>query len=116
MRNMRLISDSTTKELSQHHLQLLNTTFANKKKRLDCFNENPQKTLEKPDSKSVLQHAATHDKINVENEFEVEGELAEAEEIANTVAWDNLADITKRRRLKEAARCMREHTGPTVPP
>jgi hypothetical protein len=28
MRNMRLISDSTTKELSQHHVQLLDTTFA----------------------------------------------------------------------------------------
>jgi len=76
MRNMRLISDSTTKELSQHHVQLLNTTFANKKKRLDCFNEKPKKTLEKQDSKSVLQQAATHDKINVENEFELEGELA----------------------------------------
>jgi hypothetical protein len=59
----------------------------------------------------VLQPAAKHDKINVENEFEVEGE---AEEIANTVAWDNLADITKRRRLKEAAHY--EGAGPTVPP
>ena len=56
----------------------------------------------------MLQPAETHDKINVENEFEVEGELAQAEEIANTVAWDNLADVTKRRRLKEVARYMRE--------
>ena len=111
---MRLISDRTTKELSQHHVQLLNTTFANIKQRLDCFNENTQKSLEKhwKDSKSVLQPAAKQDKINVENEFEVEGELVEAEEIANTVAWDNLADITKRRRLKEAARCMREQVLP----
>ena len=62
MRNMHLISDSTTKELSQHHVQLLNTTFANKKKRLDCFNEKPKNSLEKQDSKSVLQPAATHGK------------------------------------------------------
>jgi hypothetical protein len=44
MMNMRLISDSTTKELSPHHVQLLNTTFANKKKRLDCFNDKQNKT------------------------------------------------------------------------
>ena len=74
--------------------------------------KNQKKTLEKQDSKSVLQQAAKHDKINVENEFEVEGELAEAEEIANTLAWDNLADITKQRRLKEAARYMRDHALP----
>jgi hypothetical protein len=77
---MHLISDSKAKELSQHHVQFLNTTFANKKKRLDCFDEKPKNSLEKQDSKSVLQPAATHDKINVENELEVEGELAEAEE------------------------------------
>jgi hypothetical protein len=88
MRNMRLISDSTTKELSQHHVQLLNTTFANKKKRLDhdCFNEKPKKSLEKQDSKSVLQPAATRGEIIVENEIEGGGVLAEAEVIANTIA------------------------------
>ncbi len=114
MRNMCLISDSTTKELSQHHVQLLNTTFTNKKKRLDssCFNEPPPKSLEKQDSESVLQQEATHDKINVENEFEVEEELAEAEVIANLIAWDNLAVRIKQRRLKSAACYMREHALP----
>ncbi len=101
---MRLITDSTTKELSQHHVQLLNTMFASKKKGLDCFNKN----LEKQDSGSVLQQAGTHCEIIVENEFEVEGELAEAQVIANTNAWDNLADTTEQRHLKEAAGYMRE--------
>ena len=112
MRNMHLISDSTTKELSQHHVQLLNTTFANKKKRLDCFNEKPKNSLEKQDSKSVLQQAATHGKIIVENEIEGGGVLAEEEVIANTIAWDNLADKTKRRRLHDTARYMREQALP----
>jgi hypothetical protein len=47
MRKMRLISDRTTKELSQHHVQLLNTAFANIKQRLDCFNENTPKKFRK---------------------------------------------------------------------
>ncbi len=50
MINMNLISDSKTKELSPHHVQLLNTMFANKKKRLECFNEKKKKrknTLQK---------------------------------------------------------------------
>jgi hypothetical protein len=89
-----------------------NTTFANKKKRLDCFNEKPNKNLEKQDSKSVLQQAATHDEIIVENEFEVEGELAEAEEMANTIASSYLADTTKRRRLRSAVCYMRERALP----
>jgi hypothetical protein len=75
---MHLISDSTIQELGQHHVQLLNTTFANKKKRLDCFDEKPQKNLEKQDSGSALQQAATHGKVIVENEIKGEGELAEA--------------------------------------
>jgi hypothetical protein len=40
------------------------------------------------------------------------GVLAETEVIANTIAWDNLADNTKRRRLQDAARYMREHALP----
>jgi hypothetical protein len=80
----------------------------NRKKRLDCFNEKPKTNLEKQDSGSVLQQAVMHCKIIVENEFEGEGELAEAEVIANTIAWDDLADTTKQRRLKEAALYMRE--------
>ena len=39
MINMHMISDSEIKELSPSHVQLLNTMFANKKKRLDCFND-----------------------------------------------------------------------------
>ncbi len=108
MRKMRLITDSTTKELSQHHVQLLNTMFASKEKGLDCFNKN----LEKQDSGSVLQQAAMHCEIIVENEFEVEGELAEVQVIANTNAWDNLADTTEQRHLKEAAGYMREQALP----
>jgi hypothetical protein len=39
MIHMRMISDQHTKELNPSHVQLLNTMFANKKKRLDCFND-----------------------------------------------------------------------------
>ncbi len=109
---MRLISDSSIKELTQQHVQLLNTTFANKKQRLDCFNEKTKNSLEKQDSGSVLQQVATHNKIIVENEFELEGELAEAEVLTNTIAWSNLAVSSRQRRLQEAARYMREHALP----
>ena len=47
MKKTRLISDSTTKTLTQHHVQLLNTTFANKKKCLDCFKDKTKISLEK---------------------------------------------------------------------
>jgi hypothetical protein len=36
----------------------------------------------------------------------------ESEVIANTIAWDDLADTTKQRRLQEAARYMREQALP----
>jgi hypothetical protein len=71
--------------LSQHHVQLLDTTFANKKQRLDCFNGKTKNSLEKQDSGSVLQQAVTQE-IIVENEMEGGGVLADAEVIANTIA------------------------------
>ena len=35
---MHMIPDNQTEALSASHVQLLNTLFANKKKRLNCFN------------------------------------------------------------------------------
>ncbi len=53
MINMNLISDSKTKVLSPHHVQLLNTMFANKKKRLECFDQTKKKQ-EKYIAKTIL--------------------------------------------------------------
>ncbi len=61
MRKMRLISDRTTKELSQHSVQLLNTTFENKKQRLDCFNENTKKKFRKALARLKICVAASGD-------------------------------------------------------
>ena len=43
---MHMISDHHTKKLNPSHVQLLNTMLANKKKRLDCFNDREKERTE----------------------------------------------------------------------
>ena len=51
MIHMHMIQDHQIKALTSSHVQLLNTMFANKKKRLDCFNAGPKaKESEKTES------------------------------------------------------------------
>jgi hypothetical protein len=110
MINMNLISDSETKELSPHHVQLLYTMFANKKKCLECFHETNKKQ-EKYIAKTILSTAATHDEIIAVDEA---GELHEEAEIMKTIARSNLADRVKRRHLTTTARYMSKQALPVL--
>ena len=104
MINMHMIADSEIKELSPSHVQLLNTMFANKKKRLDCFNDIIKGKV-KHGSKLLSLQKAIHDEIDVNLNLESAGEEAA---IMKTVAWSNLAISTKQLRLASATKEIRE--------
>ena len=93
--------------MSPSHVQLLNTMFANNKKQLDCFSERG-KDKEMHDTNLSLPQAAKHDEIFVENNVLSEEESDQEARLTKTVAWSDLNDKTKQRRLKAATRELRE--------
>ena len=106
MMHMHMISDQHTKELNPSHVQLLNTMFANKKKRLDCFNDRANERQE-----SIMRRAAGNSVEDVSIESGNEGALIDQPELEtlNSIAWSDLGDSVKRRRLAAATKEMREN-------
>ena len=74
--------------MNPSHVQLLNTMFANNKKRLDCFSERG-KAKEMHDTNLSLRQAAKHDEIIVENNVLPEEESVEEARLTKTVAWSD---------------------------
>ena len=106
MIHMQMITDRHTKELNPSHVQLLNTMFANKKKRLNCFNDR-----EKEREESKLRRAAGNVTTEVFVASDDEGASLDQPELGtlNSIAWSDLGESVKRRRLAAATKEMRDN-------
>jgi hypothetical protein len=106
MIHMHMISDKQTKELNPSHVQLLNTMFANKKKRLDCFNDRANERQE-----SIMRRAAGNVTTEVFVASDNERASLDQPELGtlNSIAWSDLGESVKRRRLAAATKEMREN-------
>ena len=107
MMHMHMICYQHTKELNPLHVQLLNTMFVNRKKRLDCFNDR-----EKERKESKMRRAAGNITTEVFVTSDNEGaslDQPELLETLNSIAWSDLGDSVKRRRLAAATKEMREN-------
>ena len=105
MIHMHMILDNQTKELNPSHVQLLNTMFANKKKRLDCFNDRANERQE-----SILRRAAGNLTTEVFVASDNERASLDQPELGtlNSIAWSDLGESVKRRRLAAATKEMRD--------
>ena len=108
---MHMITDKSIKELSPRHVQQLNSLFANSKKRLDCFHETIG-TKGMHDKNISLRQEAKHDEIIVEKNVLSEGGLAQEVAITKTVAWSDLCDSVKQRRLMAGTKEMSDNLLP----
>ncbi len=93
MIKMQMISDYQTNELSQSHVQILNTMFANRKKRLDCFN---YREAERQNSKLSQATGNTTIEVRIYLDTQADGTLLAQLETMGSIAWSDLGDTIKR--------------------